>query len=267
MNRSAHMTIEPSNAREQDVTRTLIKLADRLVEDFDVTDVLNELAHDCVRLLHVSAAGLLLRGATEDLHVVAASSEQSRLLELFQLQREQGPCLDCYRTRLAISVPDIEAEADRWPLFAAAALNSGYRSVHAMPLHLRKDIIGALNLFDADVGALSEAASRLGQALADMATITILQERALRESEVLAEQLKGALVSRVALEQAKGVVAERGGIKLEEAFQVIRDYARNRNLRLRDVSEGIIGGTVDATTVLSSRNRPTKGRMRRESKE
>jgi transcriptional regulator with GAF, ATPase, and Fis domain len=261
------MTIEASNAREHDVARTLIKLADRLIEDFDVVDALNELTHDCVRLLHVSAAGLLLRGSTEELHVVGASSEQSRLLELFQLQREQGPCLDCYRSRGAISVPDIDAAAERWPLFAAAALNSGYRSVHAMPLRLRKDVIGALNLFNEDVGELSEAASRLGQALADMATITILQDRALRESELLAEQLKVALVGRVVLEQAKGVLSERGGITLEEAFQVIRNYGRNRNLRLRDVSEGIIRGTIDATAVLDSRHRPTKGRMRRESRE
>jgi transcriptional regulator with GAF, ATPase, and Fis domain len=241
------MTIEASNAREHDVARTLIKLADRLIEDFDVVDALNELTHDCVRLLHVSAAGLLLRGSTEELHVVGASSEQSRLLELFQLQREQGPCLDCYRSRGAISVPDIDAAAERWPLFAAAALNSGYRSVHAMPLRLRKDVIGALNLFNEDVGELSEAASRLGQALA--------------------EQLKVALVGRVVLEQAKGVLSERGGITLEEAFQVIRNYGRNRNLRLRDVSEGIIRGTIDATAVLDSRHRPTKGRMRRESRE
>ncbi len=253
------MTIEPVIAREHDVTSTLIRLADTLVEDFDLTEVLNELTHDCVRLLHVSAAGLLLRGTKEELHVVAASSEQSRLLELFQLQRDQGPCLDCYRSGLPVNVPDLMANADRWPLFTEAALASGYRSVHAVPLRLRQQVVGALNLFGAQIGGLSETASRLAQALADMATITILQERLLRESEELAEQLKVALVSRVVLEQAKGVLSERGGLTLEEAYQVLRGYCRDRNLKLRDTCEGIIGGTVDATAVLNSRRSPAKG--------
>jgi GAF domain-containing protein len=256
------MTTGPTIGREPDVTATLIRLADSLIEDFDVIDVLNELTHDCVRLLRISAAGLLLKGPLEELHVVAASSEQSRLLELLQIHRNQGPCLDCYRTGQATSVPDLAAQAERWPVFADAALGSGYRSVHAVPLRLRNQIIGTLNLFDTRIGSLSATSFRLAQALADMATITILQEQALRDSEQLADQLKEALVSRIVLEQAKGIVAERGGLTLEDAFQIIRNYGRNRNLQLRTVSEGIVGGTIDATAMLESRNKPTKGRMR-----
>jgi GAF domain-containing protein len=246
---------EPALSREYEVTATLIRLADTLVEDFDLLDVLDELANDCVRLLGVTAAGLLLAGPGKELHVVAASSERTRLLELFQLQRDEGPCLDCYRTGQSVSVPDLEAQSAAWPAFAEAALMTGYRAVHAVPMRLRQQVIGGLNLFGAEVGAMTKPARRLAQALADMATITILQERALRESEEVAAQLQVALVSRVVLEQAKGVLAERGELNMDDAFQVLRKYARDHNQRLQDVSRGIVQGTVDATVVLASRRR------------
>jgi GAF domain-containing protein len=244
---------EPALSRDYDVTATLIRLADTLVEDFDLLDVLDELANDCVRLLGVTAAGLLLAGPGKELHVVAASSERTRLLELFQLQRDEGPCLDCYRTGQAVSAPDLEAQSATWPSFAEAALMTGYRAVHAVPMRLRQQVIGGLNLFGAEVGALTEPARRLAQALADMATITILQERALRESEEVAAQLQVALVSRVVLEQAKGVLAERGDMNMDDAFQVLRKYARDHNQRLQNVSRGIVSGTVDASAVLATR--------------
>jgi transcriptional regulator with GAF, ATPase, and Fis domain len=241
-----------ATARERDVTATLVRLADSLVEDFDLVDVLDELANDCVRLLDVTAAGLLLAGPHGELHVVAASSEQTRLLELFQLQRKQGPCVDCYRTGEAVSVPDLGSQATRWPLFADAALSTGYRSVHALPLRLRQEVLGALNLFSAETGELGDAATSLGQALADMATITILQERAMRQSEQVAAQLQVALLSRVVLEQAKGVLAERGELEMDDAFKALRGYARNRNQRLHEVSQGIVDGSIDAGAVLGS---------------
>jgi GAF domain-containing protein len=249
----AALTTGSAMARESDVTATLIRLADTLVEDFDLLDVLDELARDCVRLLGVTAAGLLLVGPGGELHVVAASSERTRLLELFQLQRDEGPCLDCYRTGESVSAPDLAAQAAGWPQFAEAALATGYRSVHAVPMRLRQQVIGALNVFCADAGELSAAAAQLAQALADMATITILQERALRESEQVAAQLQVALVSRVVLEQAKGVLAERGNLNMDDAFQVLRKFARDHNQRLHDVSRGIVEGAVDATAVLGTR--------------
>jgi GAF domain-containing protein len=248
--------MEPPLAREQDVTATLIRLADSLVEDFDLLDVLNDLTKDCVRLLDVTAAGLLLAGADRELHVVASSSEEARLLELFQLERNQGPCIECYRTGEPVTISDTSSD-DRWALFAEAATATGYRSVHAMPLRLRQEVLGALNLFGAQAGDLDETSARLGQALADMATITILQERALRESEELAAQLQVALVSRVVLEQAKGVLAERGQLSMEDAFQTLRKFSRDSNRRLQDVSRGIIDGSVDATVVLAARRRPS----------
>ena len=252
------MTSDPAVTREPEVTATLIRLADSLIEDFDLVDVLDELARDCVRLLGVTAAGLLLAGPTGELHVMAASSEQTRLLELFQLQREQGPCLDCYRRGEPVSATDLAVESHRWPLFARAALDTGYRSVHALPLRLRQQILGALNLFGDQPGALGEPAARLGQALADMATITILHERALRESELVAAQLQTALTSRIVIEQAKGVLAERGGLTMDDAFQVLRRHARDHNLRLHDVARGIVERTVDPDGILAGRKPPGK---------
>jgi GAF domain-containing protein len=247
------MTTDPAVAREPEVTATLIRLADSLIEDFDLVEVLDELARDCVRLLGVTAAGLLLAGPTGELHVMAASSEQTRLLELFQLQREQGPCLDCYRRGEPVSATDLSVESHRWPLFAGAALDTGYRSVHAVPLRLRQQILGALNLFGDQPGTLGEPAARLGQALADMATITILHERALRESELVAAQLQTALVSRIVIEQAKGILAERGSLTMDDAFNVLRRHARDHNLRLHDVARGIVERTVDPVAILAAR--------------
>lgn len=245
------MSVEPAVAREPEVTATLIRLADSLVDDFDLVEVLDELAVDCVRLLGVTAAGLLLAGPTGELHVMAASSEQTRLLELFQLQGEQGPCLDCYHSGEPVSAPDLALQSHRWPLFAEAALATGYRSVHAVPLRLRHQILGALNLFGDQPGALGEPAARFGQALADMATITILHERALRESEHVAAQLQTALVSRVVIEQAKGVLAERGELTMDGAFQVLRKHARDHNLRLHDVARGVVERTIDVAAILA----------------
>jgi transcriptional regulator with GAF, ATPase, and Fis domain len=250
------MATDRQVAREPEVTAALIKLADSLIADFDLVEVLDELARDCVRLLGVTAAGLLLASPTGELHVVAASSEQTRLLELFQLQREQGPCLDCFHQGEPVSATDLAVEPHRWPLFAPAALHTGYRSVHALPLRLRQQILGALNLFGDQPGALDQQAARLGQALADMATITILHERALRESEVVAAQLQTALISRVVIEQAKGVLAERGSLTMEDAFQVLRRHARDHNLRLHDVAQGIVERSVDPASILAARQAP-----------
>jgi GAF domain-containing protein len=187
---------------------------------------------------------------------MAASSEQTRLLELFQLQGEQGPCLDCFHSGEPVSATDLATQSQRWPLFARAALNTGYRSVHALPLRLRQQILGALNLFGDKPGALSEPVARLGQALADMATITILHERALRESEHVAAQLQTALVSRIVIEQAKGVLAERGDLTMDDAFQVLRKHARDHNLRLHDVARGIVERTIDVNAMLGAPRRP-----------
>ncbi|GAA4264281.1 GAF and ANTAR domain-containing protein [Dactylosporangium darangshiense] len=220
----------------------LVEMADTLVDDFDVIDFLHALTERCVQLLDVSAAGILLTDQRETLQLVAASSERTRLLELFQLQTDQGPCVDCFNTGRPVSVPDIRS-AGRWPRFTAAAAEVGFVSVHALPMRLRAEVIGALNLFGVEPGALDDDKLRAGKALADVATIGLLQQRAIRHRDTLTEQLQTALNSRILIEQAKGVLAERLHVDLDQAFALLRHTARNRNRRLSELALAVVNGT------------------------
>src|SRR5438067_8156937 len=235
-------------ARETMMAKTLVELADSLVADFDVVDLLTLLATRCVEVLDVGAAGIMLLSPEGDLRVMASSSEAMRVLELFELQSQEGPCLDCYRTGQPVR-QDLTAGDGGWPRFAAEALRAGFGSVHALPLRLRGTIIGALNLFHVDSAEMRPADVEAAQALADVATIAILSHRAGRESQLLNEQLTYALNSRIVIEQAKGMVAERLGLDMEHAFTTLRTYARNNNLRLADVAEHVIAGTLQASTL------------------
>jgi transcriptional regulator with GAF, ATPase, and Fis domain len=245
---------------------TFVELTDTMVAGFDVIDFLHLLTDRSAQLLDVSAAGLLLADPRGELRVVAASSEAARLLELFQLQNDQGPCLDCYRSGQPVQAADLDAEAARWPRFALAALQAGFAAVQALPMRLREQVIGALNLFRAEPGAFDPADVRIGQALADVATISLLHERSMRHSDALNEQLQTALNSRVLIEQAKGKLAERLGLDMDQAFNLLRDYARNRNLRLSDLAQTFIEGseTLASLTVTSPPQRPRgAGQVRR----
>jgi GAF domain-containing protein len=220
-----------------------VEMADTLVDDFDVIDFLHVLTERCVQVLGVSAAGLLLTGGQDALQLVAASSERTRLLELFQLQTDQGPCVECFHTGQPVSVADLPA-AGRWPGFTAAAAEVGFAAVHALPMRLRSQVIGALNFFDTSPGALDEGKLRIGQALADVATIGLLQQRAIHRSDVLTHQLQTALNSRILIEQAKGVLAERLHIDVSDVFTLLRSEARNNNRRLSDLAQAVIDGTA-----------------------
>ncbi|WP_407567105.1 GAF and ANTAR domain-containing protein [Polymorphospora sp. A560] len=219
-----------------------VEMADTLVDDFDVIEFLHVLTERCVELLGVSAAGLLLTDQRDTLQVLAASSERTRLLEMFQLQTDQGPCVDCFRSGQPISVADLP-NAGRWPRFAAAAAEVGFAAVHALPMCLRSEVIGTLSLFDVRPGALDEGKLRIGQALADVATIGLLQQRAIQRRDILTEQLQTALHSRVLIEQAKGVLAERLQVDVGEAFALLRHDARSRNRRLSELSQAIVDGS------------------------
>jgi GAF domain-containing protein len=232
-----------SGMDEQLLSETFVELTDTMVAGFDVIDFLHLLTDRSVRLLEASAAGLLLADPRGDLRVVAASSERARLLELFQLQNDQGPCLDCFRTGQPVAAPDLSAETQRWPRFAATARDFGFAAVQALPMRLRDQIIGALNLFRAGTGPFDPADMRVGQALADVATISLMHERALRRSETLNEQLQTALNSRVIIEQAKGKLAERLHLDMDQAFNVLRNHARNRNQRLSDLARALVDGS------------------------
>jgi GAF domain-containing protein len=238
--------------REVLLARTFVDLVDTLVEDFDVVELLTLVADRCVEVLDVAAAGLMLVAPEGDLRVVAFSSEAVRVVELFELQAEEGPCLDAYRSGAAIVNQDLTKVGSRWPNFTPVALDAGFQSVHALPMRLRGVIIGALNLFRAEQGDLEESDVVAGQALADVATIAILHHRAASEAQLVNEQLTLALNSRIIIEQAKGVLAERIGLDMDQAFVRLRKYARDHNLRLVDVAHGVIQGTLKAETLAPS---------------
>ncbi len=205
---------------DERLAQAFVELADTLVAGFDLMEFLHMLTERCVELLEVDAAGLLLADARGALQLVAASTEQARVAELFQIQNDEGPCLDCYRTGQPVIVSDISAghAAARWPRFAAAAKEMGFAGVHAIPMRLRDQVIGTLNLFRTAPDGLDPAVARAARALVDVATIGILQERAIREQELIAGQLQVALNSRVMIEQAKGILAERLRTTPDEAF-------------------------------------------------
>jgi transcriptional regulator with GAF, ATPase, and Fis domain len=225
---------------EQRLAEAFVEMADTLVDDFDLIDFLHLLTVRSVSLLDVSAAGLLLTDQRDTLRLVAASTEQTRLLELFQLETYEGPCVDCFTTGRPVVVADLAVAVDRWPAFVPRALETGFASVHALPMRLRTDVVGALNLFGNRPGALTQNIVQLGQALADVATVGLLQARTIRRREILAEQLQTALNSRVIIEQAKGVLAERHNVDMAEAFALLRTSARSRNRRLSDLAREIV---------------------------
>ena len=225
------------------LVQTLVELADSLVEDFDVVELLSLLADRCVDVLGVSAAGVMLVAPEGDLRVVASSSEAMRVVELFELQSQEGPCLDCYASGDVVLNGDLTADI-RWPRFGAVALEAGFHSAHAVPMRLRGAVIGALNLFSRHEGDLSESNLVAGQALAAVATIAILQQRVVSEVRIINDQLNTALTSRVVIEQAKGVLAERSGLSMQSAFEGLRRYARDNNLRLADVAGRVIDKTL-----------------------
>jgi transcriptional regulator with GAF, ATPase, and Fis domain len=233
-----------TEGREKDVTAAFVSLASSLVRGHDVVDLLNDLCNDCARLLDVASAGLLLADGEGVLHVLAASSERTHHLEVFQLQREEGPCLDCYRTAAPVSVPDLERMVDRWPAFVTAARTAGFASVHALPMRMRDTVLGALGLFGTTTGSLNDDDLTLGQALADVASVALIQEGVLADRTALNEQLQIALTSRVVIEQAKGVLAQQGNLDMVEAFAVLRRYSRDHNLRLTDVADATVSRSL-----------------------
>ncbi|WP_420451500.1 ANTAR domain-containing protein [Ilumatobacter sp.] len=228
--------------REAELVGTMVDLGDTLCDDFDIVDLLTRLSDGLVAVLSVDAAGIILVDDAGELRVVASSSGEMRGLEVLELQSDEGPCLDCIRLGAAVSVDDLTSETVRWREFAPRAVDAGFRSADAVPMRLRDELIGAVNLFRHGAGGLDATEVRIAQAFADIATIAILQHRALDESRSMSGQLQSALSSRVVIEQAKGIVAERAGIGLEEAFVRLRRTARDGNRRLDDVAAEVVGG-------------------------
>jgi transcriptional regulator with GAF, ATPase, and Fis domain len=238
--------------------RTFVQLTNSLVEGFDIIDLLTALVDRCVELLHAAAAGIALADDDGMLHVMAASSEEVRLLELLQIQIDEGPCIESYSTGSIVSDTDLQVAQLRWPRFAPEAVGRGFVAVSAIPLRLRSRVIGALNLFHATSGLLPPTDVQLAQAMADIASVAIVQDQAIRAAEVRSGQLQHALDSRVAIEQAKGMLSERAKVGMDEAFRRLRSYARSNNRRLTAVASEVVRGALPIEAVAgTSPKRPT----------
>ncbi|MDQ6840499.1 MAG: GAF and ANTAR domain-containing protein, partial [Actinomycetota bacterium] len=229
--------------REQLLADTFLKLADTLVDDFDIIDVLTTLSGRCVELLDAAATGVLLADTSGALQVMAASSEAANVLELFQVQNEEGPCLEAFRLGQAVAHEDLETD-NPWPRFAAKASGAGFASVHAFPMTVRGNVLGTLNLFMIEPGPLPAADVVIAQALAHAATLALLQDRVAEDRQRLTAQLQGALNSRITIEQAKGVISQMASIGTDEAFARLRSYARSHNAKLTDVAAGVVNRTL-----------------------
>jgi transcriptional regulator with GAF, ATPase, and Fis domain len=238
-----------TDSRETRVLDAVVSLVDSLLDDFDAMELLTDLTERCTRLLDVEAAGLLLGDPHRRLHLMAATSEHSRELELFQLQADEGPCLDCYATGRTVSVADLSAEERRWPQFVPAANKAGFASVHAVPMRAAGTVLGALGLFGAHAGDLNDADRLVAQTLAHIACVAILQERAVTLATVL-PRLRTALTSRTVVEQAKGYLRERFDISVEDAFGLLRRYARTHDDHLTDVSRRLISDPAGRQRIL-----------------
>ena len=241
------------HTRETKLTEAFVKLADTLVADFDVVDLLHWLVEECTQILDTQAGGLLLMDPAGELQLIASTSEDAELVELLQLSTDEGPCLQCFRTGKPVTVGDLSVDTDRWPGFSEGAISHGFHSVHATPLRLRGEVIGTMNLFSVHIGELTPADIAVAQALADVATIGILQERSIRSANLVSEQLQFALDSRILVEQAKGVLAASAGMSMDAAFRAMRTHARNQNQTVRTVAEAVIARTLDLGQTASVR--------------
>ena len=225
--------------RETRVLDAVVSLVDSLLDDFDVVDLLTELTERCTELLDIQAAGFLLADPLHQLRLLAATSQQVREIELFQLQADEGPCMDCYASGEPVSVADIQRAMERWPRFVPAAVEAGFASVHAVPMRAAGIVLGALGLFGTRSGELNEADLLVGQTLTHVACVAILQEHPPTPATVM-PQLRSALTSRVIIEQAKGFLHETLDVSVEEAFHLMRSYARAKRERLTDVASRLM---------------------------
>jgi transcriptional regulator with GAF, ATPase, and Fis domain len=232
--------------RERQLVATFIELADTLVEDFDVVEFFAVLTERVVELGLAAQAGILLADETGSLQFVAASNEQTQLLELFQVQAREGPCQDSYRTGAPVTINDLDSERERWPQFVPQALATGIAAVNAVPLRLRDTTLGALNLFHNQPGTIDPESLAVVQALADVATIGLVQQRELHRAHTIEAQLQHALHSRITIEQSKGIVFEQATVSMTDAFEMLRAYSRSNNTKLSDTARHIVNGTLTA---------------------
>ncbi|MFI5809219.1 GAF and ANTAR domain-containing protein [Streptomyces sp. NPDC051561] len=248
-----------SDSREARIAAAFVDLADTLVDDFDPVDFLYRVAEHCTSLLDIHDAGVMLAPHGGPLRLVAATSEQVRLVELFELDAAQGPCQDAY-VQARVMEHDLTVPG-RWPEFSARAHKEGYLSVHAVPIHLRGETIGVLNLFRSIPDHLAGADRILARALADATAISLLQQTTLDHHRALGAQLQQALHTRTIIEQAKGFLVGRQNTDPDMAFQRLRTYARRHQLRIADVARDLVNGTLSATLDQPTDRRAPRDRL------
>ena len=240
-----------TGADQQRLADTFVSLADTLVDDFDLLDFLGLLAEKARAHLNIAAAGVILSDQRGGWRPAATSHEAPQLVELLTSQTHDGPCLECVRTATPVASPNLAEQGQRWPTFADQAVQAGYQAAAAVPMRSRHRIIGSLTLLNTTPEGVDQPSLQLGQSLADMATIGLLQQHASRRGDVLAEQLQAALHYRVVLEQAKGVLAELGGVPMHTAYQLIRDYARSQGQHLSELARGLAAESLDPAPILA----------------
>ncbi|QBR91144.1 GAF and ANTAR domain-containing protein [Nocardioides euryhalodurans] len=237
--------------REREIIQAFVDLSNELVDDYDVVEILTRLTTSCTQLLGVDSAGLLLANGRGALHLAASSSDRAHHLEVLQLQRDEGPCLDCFRAGEVVIVPDLAAETERWPQFCRAARDVDFRSVHALPMRLRDTVLGTLGLFGEQAGRLDDEDLALAQALAHVVSVAVVNEKAAADLATINAQLQHALTSRIIVEQAKGVIAQTGDLEMSVAFSVLRRYARDHGRRLSEVASEVVGRQLHGATLLA----------------
>lgn len=230
--------------RESLLITTLVELADNLVEDFDVIEVLTMLCNRCVETIDVDAAGVMLVSPAGELQYVASSSESMRILELYQIQADEGPCVECFNSGEAIIDRLLVDASEQWPHFGPRAIELGFTSVYCLPMRLRGRVIGALNFFRVDAEPLDDSDVVVAQGLSGVATIAILQHQTSLDARVLNSQLSKALDSRIIIEQAKGMISQATNCGVDQAFNRLRAHARNHNERLTAVANAVVDGSI-----------------------
>lgn len=249
-------TTSAGSTRERDIAAAFVALAGGLTRSRGPLALAEQLTSCCADLADVTSAGLLLADSRGRLAVVAASTADTRRLEAFQVQRAEGPCHDCYTTGAPVLIPDLTVHHARWPSFVPAALRAGFASVHALPMRRRSEALGALNLFRRSPGSLPDGDLSLAQALADVASAALVQDRTARLRAALNDQLQAALDSRLVIEQAKGVLAQSGGRTVDDAWAVLREYARNQRRTIDEVARDVVSRVLPAADVLHHRPSP-----------
>jgi GAF domain-containing protein len=238
-----------TDTREARVAKAFIRTTSALMTPYDIVELLSTLMATCTDIFGLEAGGILIADVVGDLELVASTSEEASIVETMVIGAGAGPCIDAYVRGEIVTVADIAVDAEEWPQFRSTALAQGFRSVHAVPMRIRGEVVGVMALLGTHAGRLPADDLEAAQSLADIATLGIIHERSFRQPHAITEQLHLALDTRILIEQAKGVLAQSGGLTMDAAFDALRQYARQNELTLREVADRVVNLRIDATVL------------------